>query len=93
VGFVASVGTNAEVLPNGRVLLPQYSRSRVVEFDPEGREVWSAAVRRPTSVMRLPNGHTLVASRLGRRVVELDRTGKEVWSHTTAGLPIKASRR
>src|SRR5262249_6086687 len=61
-----------DLLPNGRLLVPHYSNSKVVEYDPEGKAVWEASVQLPTSAVRLPNGNTLVASMGGMQVLELD---------------------
>jgi hypothetical protein len=93
VGQVYGIGSSIDVLPSGRVLVPLYSQGKVVEFDPDGKQVWEAAVPQPTSVSRLPNGNVLVTSRNARAVVEIDRSGKEVWKHATDGMPMKASRR
>jgi streptogramin lyase len=82
-----------DVLPNGRVLVPQYGTSRVVEYDGDGKQVWQAPVPNPTSAMRLPNGNTLVGSLSGSSVLELDRSGKQIWSHQAAGQVWRASRR
>jgi hypothetical protein len=83
VGFLSSgFGTNIQLLPRGRVLIPDYGNNKVKEYDDTGKVVWQADVVRPTSVRRLPNGHTLVTSRLSRTVIELDRTGRQVWSKT-----------
>jgi hypothetical protein len=93
VGVVLSIGTQIECLPGGHVLIPLYSRNQVVEYDGDGRVVWSAMVARPNSVQRLPNGHTLISSRLGTLVLELDRNGEEVWRHRASGRPMRALRR
>jgi hypothetical protein len=82
-----------DVLPNGRVLVPQYGTSRVVEYDGDGKQVWQAQVANPTSAMRLPNGNTLVGSQTAASVLELDRSGKEVWSHRATGQVWRAWRR
>jgi len=93
VGRLYTVGVSFDVLPSGHVVVPDYRGNRVVEFDGDGKMVWQAEARRPTSVMRLPNGNTLVASRAPREVMEIDRKGKEVWRHAVKGYLIKASRR
>jgi outer membrane protein assembly factor BamB len=93
VGVLLAIGSNIDVRPGGHVVVPLYSRNQVVEYDAEGKVVWSAAVSRPCSVQRLPNGHTLVASRVGNAVVELDRRGEEVWRQRTAGRVLRAMRR
>jgi hypothetical protein len=93
VGQVYGIGSGIDVLPSGRILVPLYSQGKVVEYDPDGKQVWEAAVPQPTSVSRLPNGNVLVTSRNARTVLEIDRNGKEVWKHATDGMPMKASRR
>ena len=93
VGQVLSIGSSIEVLPNGRVLVPLYSQSKVVEYDTDGKVTWEASVQLPTSIVRLPNGNVLVASRNTRNIVELDRTGKEVAKVACDGMPLKATRR
>ncbi len=82
-----------EALPNGNVLIPMYTTNKVVEYDPSGKQVWSATVQRPTSVQRLPNGNTVVVSRLSRQIVELDRQGTTRWSYTPTGTFVNAERR
>ncbi len=93
VGQLYTIGAGIDVQPNGRVLVPLYSINKVVEYDPEGKQVWEATVTQPTCVARLPNGNVLVSSRNGRAVVELDRTGKEVWKFATDGMPLHSARR
>jgi hypothetical protein len=90
---VTAVGSNLEVLPNGRILVPLYSQKQVAEFDWDGRKLWWATIQMPISVSRLTNGNTLVTCAVPQRVVELDREGKEVWSLTTDGRPYRARRR
>lgn len=90
---VSIIGTNIEVLPNGRVLVPLYTQNQIAEFDWNGQKVWQAQANRPLSVTRLANGNTLVTHSLDYRVVELDRNGKEVWSYRAEGRPFRARRR
>src|SRR5262245_2633488 len=66
------------VLPNGHVLLGQYSANKVTEVDREGKQIWEAKVQWPNMVTRTPNGNTLVASTNTMKVIELDRGGKTV---------------
>ncbi|HJT79536.1 MAG TPA: PQQ-binding-like beta-propeller repeat protein, partial [Gemmataceae bacterium] len=93
VGATYFMGSNIDVLPNGRILVPQFSNNRVVEFDPDGKVVWEAAVASPHSVQRLPNGNTLVGSMILQRAVELDRSGKEVWEYKADGRLMRVRRR
>jgi hypothetical protein len=85
--------SSIDVLPNGRVLIPQVSNGRVVEYDLDGKQVWEARVTFPTSVVRLPNGNTLVASMGSQQVLEVDRAGTPVWTHKPEGRPWRARRR
>jgi hypothetical protein len=73
-------GTHIQGLANGHVLVPLYYDNKVVEFDGNGREVWSASFEQPASAQRLPNGRTLVAGYASNSIVELDRDGREVKS-------------
>jgi hypothetical protein len=82
------------VLPNGRIVVPQFNTNRIVEFDSDGRIVWEAPYQWPTTAVRLPNGNTLVSSQNSNKVAELDRTGKTVWEYQcTNGQPWRARRR
>jgi hypothetical protein len=93
VGTTYVIGSNIDVLPNGRVLVPQYANNKVVEFDTEGKPVWEATVQNPSTVMRLPSGNTLVGSMVTQRVVELDRNGKEMWDYKADGRLMRVRRR
>ncbi len=93
VGQVPVLFGSIDVLPDGGVLIPDFQKSSVVEFNANGKEVNSFKVNWPNSVMRLPNGNTLVASQNTRRIAEYDRTGREVWSHVLDGMPFNARRR
>ncbi len=93
VGNPAITFGSMDVLPNGHVLVPEYSANRVVEFNSEGRQIKAFPVSLPNGVQRLPNGNTFVVSQSTRRLIEFDREGREVWSHMTDGLPYNARRR
>jgi hypothetical protein len=93
VGTILSIGGHIDVLPNGRVIVPQYSANKVVEFDADGKTIWSVNMTQPTCVTRLPNGNTLIGSRYGRYLVEVDRAGKEVSRTTPEGRPMQIERR
>jgi HEAT repeat protein len=89
----SSIGTHIQVLPNGHVLVPFYRGNCVVEFDGDGKQVWTAQANRPMCVQRLPNGHTLISSRLSDLIVEVDRKGQEVWNHRCDGQAMRVHRR
>jgi hypothetical protein len=92
-GATYVIGTNFDVLPNGRVLVPQYNAERVVELDRDGRKVWEIEAAHPNSVVRLPNGNTLIGSMVSQRAVEVDRGGKEVWEYKAEGRLMRVRRR
>lgn len=94
VGFLGSpMGFRAHFLPSGGVVVPDYSRSKVREYDAAGKVVWETDAFRPNAVVRLANGHTLIASRMRNRIWEVDRTGKEVAGWSTDGRPLFVDRR
>jgi hypothetical protein len=93
VGQIGYQFGSMDVLPTGGVVIGLFNSNRVVEFDADGKEVWSASILLPTSVVRLPSGRTLVASQNTRQVVELDRAGRTVWSCTAEGQVYQARRR
>ena len=85
VGNLGILFGSIDVLPDGGVLVPNYSLGQVVEYDADGQQRFQFAARTPNSVMRLPNGNTLVGSQSSGRVVEFNRTGVEVSSINTSG--------
>jgi HEAT repeat protein len=92
VGPINSLGC-IDLAPNGRILVAQFQRGKVVEYDSEGKVVLEVDVPNPMSATGLPNGHILVGCANTQRVVELDRSGKVVWEHTGAGNVSRARRR
>ncbi|MBV9125217.1 MAG: HEAT repeat domain-containing protein [Planctomycetes bacterium] len=90
---VRTSGGRIDVLPNGRVVVPELLEDKVVEYDPQGNAIWEASIAQPIAAVRLPNGHTLVTSMTQNRAVELDRTGKEVWEYKSDTRVTRAWRR
>jgi hypothetical protein len=81
-----------DFLPNQGVLVAR--DGQLIEYSPDGREVWRAAAVQPYGLTRLANGHTLVALRVTREVVELDRAGQVVRRFpVTETIPWRARRR
>jgi HEAT repeat protein len=93
VGGTLPIGGGVQALPNDHILVALYTQNKVAEFDADGREVWQAALRRPSSAYRLPNGHTLVGSRMSQALTELDRKGQVVATLNAGGRVVCASRR
>jgi hypothetical protein len=90
---IQTYGGRIEVLPNGHVLVPQYSGNKIVETDAEGKEVSSLEFQIPIIATRLANGNTLVTSFNQFRAVELDPKGREVWEYKTDTRVTRAWRR
>jgi len=90
---VSTSGGRIEVLPNGRVLVPEKEDDRVVEYDSAGRVVWQAEVKQPIAAVRLPGGNTLVTSMAESRAIEIDRNAKVVWEQRSAYTINRAFRR
>ncbi len=82
-----------EATPQGRIVLAQQNRNKVVEFDSEGKTILEVDAPNAVSATSLPNGHFLVAAQNAQRVYEVDRAGKIVWEHSNAGQVIRARRR
>jgi len=92
VGAVYTLGGNVDVLPGGRILIPQYRDNAVVEYDQHGKVTWQASVPFPISAVRLANGNTLAAS-MQNQVMELARDGKVVWQYQADSRPWRARKR
>jgi hypothetical protein len=90
---VSTSGGRIDVLPGGRVLVPERTSNRVVEYDAEGKVIWQALFPEPVAAVRLPNGHTLVTSYSLTRAVELDRAGQQVWEYRSNTRVTRAFRR
>ena len=59
----------------------------VVEYDLEGREVWSVKARSAWSAIRLKNGNTLIAGDAAKYVREVNHKGETVWELIQADVP------
>jgi outer membrane protein assembly factor BamB len=87
VGRVYTLGGHIDVLPGNRILVPEYTNHKVVEYTLDGKVKWQAQVTSPTCAVRLPNGQTLVTSMMNQQIVKFDAQGKQVWSYKATGRP------
>jgi PQQ-like domain len=87
------LGAGFDVLPNRRVVIPDLTGNRVVEFAPDGSLLWQTAVKAPTSAQRLPHGITLIGSTATGEVMERDRVGNVLWKQELPPGLIRAWRR
>ena len=71
----------------GTLLVPHLSEGKVVEYDLDGKVLWSVAAPRPWSAIRLRNGNTLIAGDSQRYAREVNPRGATVWEFTAADAP------
>jgi hypothetical protein len=66
----------------GTLLVPHLSEGKVVEYDLNGKVVWSVAAKSPWQAVRLRNGDTLIAGDSNRYAREVNPKGETVWKFT-----------
>ena len=66
-----------------------FAEEKVVEFDLEGKEIWSANAKSAWSVIKLHNGNVLVSGDGKSYTREINRKGETVWEFTQADAPFK----
>jgi hypothetical protein len=71
----------------GTLLVPYLSESKVVEFDLNGKVVWSVPAKSPWQAVRLTNGNTLISGDRSRYAREVDPKGETVWEFTPEDAP------
>lgn len=70
---------DAQVLPNGHILVAELNGGRVTERDRSGKMLWEYKVNTPIYCQRLPNGQTFIST--NHRYFIVTREGKEVLSY------------
>jgi hypothetical protein len=76
---------HARLTPNGTLLVAHMDLGKVVEYDADGKELWSFPAPGAWSANPLPSGNVLIVDRIGVR--EVTRRGDSVWSWTPADAP------
>ena len=66
---------------NGNTLLACGYKNKVIELNPDGKEVWSVDAQGAWSAEKLKNGNVLVACYNQNKVVEFDLKKNEVWTY------------
>jgi HEAT repeat protein len=80
-GYVGySVGVKCHYLPNGGVVIPDYSRSKVREYDANGKQLTEISATYPTSVTKMSNGNFSYLSRNNNTLIEMNKEGKQISS-------------
>jgi len=73
--------------PAGTLLVAHLDLGKIVEYDWDGRALWSQELTNCWSAEWLPNGHVLAAASAVQVVREIDRQGRTVWEWTPADAP------
>ena len=71
----------------GTLLVPHLGEGKVVEYDLEGKALWSVEAKSPWSAVRLRNGNTLIAGDWSRYAREVNPQGDTVWEFTQKDVP------
>ncbi|MEO6526235.1 MAG: hypothetical protein ABIP93_06395 [Gemmatimonadaceae bacterium] len=74
------------VTPDGTYLAAHLDDNRVIEYDQNGKQIWSFTTYKPWSAVRLANGNTLMTS-APTSIVEVDRSGAVVWEFSQKDVP------
>jgi outer membrane protein assembly factor BamB len=79
-----------QLLPNGHVLVAEWTTQQITERDRAGKVVWTKKVGNyPTTCRRLPNGNTFIATYA--ELTEVDPKGAVLYSYTNRdGLIFRA---
>lgn len=73
---------HARLTSKGTVLVAHMDLNKVVEYDVDGKELWSFPAPGAWGVSELANGNLLITDRIGVR--EVTRRGDSVWNWTPA---------
>ena len=71
----------------GTILVPHMGEGKVVEYNLDGKEVWSVKAKSPWSAVRLKSGNTLISGDASKYVREVNPGGETVWELTQADVP------
>lgn len=71
----------------GTLLVPHLGENKVVEYDLDGKALWSVPAPSPWQAVRLKNGNTLIAGDRNRYAREVNFRGETVWEFTQADAP------
>lgn len=72
---------------DGHFLVAHMDLGKVVEYDSEGKEIWSADAPSAWAAVRLKNGSTLISGNQHGYVREVNRAGATVWEINKNDLP------
>ena len=73
--------------PADTLLVPHLGEGKVVEYNLDGKVLWSVEAKSPWQAVRLKNGNTLIAGDWSRYAREVNPKGEAVWEFTQADVP------
>lgn len=76
---------HARLTDTGTYLVAHMDLGKIVEYDENGKAIWSVAVPRVWAATRLKNGNTLSSG--AGEVREINPAGETVWQFSTADMP------
>jgi hypothetical protein len=85
-GVVHTQFRRAHMTLAGTFLVAHHDQDKVVEYDANGKEIWSVAAHIPWDAVRLHNGNTLISSH-DAYVREVNPKGETVWEFTQKDAP------
>jgi hypothetical protein len=71
----------------GTFLVPHMDLGKVVEYDADGKELWSVPAPSAWAAVRLDNGNTLISGNQRGYVREVNGKGEVVWELTQKDVP------
>jgi len=80
---------HVRITQKGTIMVPLMAENKVVEFNQEGKEIWSVSSKWPWAAIRLHNGNTLISGDGNGYTREVNPAGEIVWELTQADVPFK----
>jgi hypothetical protein len=71
----------------GTLLVPHLGENKVVEYDLDGKVLWSVPAKSPWQAVRLKSGNTLIAGDWSRYAREVNPTGETIWEFGQTDVP------
>jgi hypothetical protein len=78
---------HARLTPDGNPLVAHLDLGKVVEYNREGKEIWSVPAPSAWAAVRLRSGNTLISGNQHGYVREVNRQGETVWEIDKNDLP------
>lgn len=78
---------HVRMTPEGNFLIAHMDLGKVVEYLPDGKEIWSVAAPSAWAAVRLKNGNTLISGNQHGYVREVNRSGETVWEINANDVP------